>query len=56
MVCGSLNENGPHRLTYFNTWPPGGGSVWERLGNVALLERCVTGVDFEVSKAQAIPS
>lgn len=30
------SENGPHRLTY--AWSPAVGSVWGRLGSVALLE------------------
>jgi hypothetical protein len=36
---------------------PTGGTVWERSGGVALLEDvCHWQSDFEVSKAQAIPS
>jgi hypothetical protein len=30
--------NGSHRLIYLNTCPPVGGTVWEGLGGVALLE------------------
>ena len=54
--CGGLNENGPHRLTYFKTWSPGGGNVWKRLGNVVLFQEICYWVGFEVLKAQAIPS
>lgn len=37
MVCG-LNENGPHRLPYLNTWSPTGCATWGGLGGVALPE------------------
>ena len=36
--CGGLSENGPHRLMYLNTWSSIGGTVWEGLVGVALLE------------------
>lgn len=42
------SENGPHRIMC--AWSPVVGTVWERLGSVALLEELW--VDFEVSKAQ----
>ena len=29
--CGSLNENGPHRLIYLNTWFQGGSSALGRI-------------------------
>lgn len=29
--CGSLNETGPHRFLYLNTWSPGGGTVLGRI-------------------------
>lgn len=31
-----LNEKGPHRLLYLNVCSVVGGTVWDRLGNVAL--------------------
>ena len=34
--CGGFNGNGLQRLTW--AWVPAGGTVWERLGGVALLE------------------
>ena len=35
---GGLNENGPNELRYLNTWYPVGGTVWEGLEGVFLLE------------------
>lgn len=35
---GGLNENGPNELMYLNTWYPVGGTVWEGLEGVFLLE------------------
>lgn len=37
-VCGSLNENGSHRLLYLNAWFTVGGTIWEGLKSVALLD------------------
>lgn len=37
-VCGGLNENGPQRFMSLNTWSHVGGTVWEELEGVALLE------------------
>ena len=36
-LAGSWNENGP--IANLNAWPPVGGTVWEGLGGVALLEK-----------------
>jgi hypothetical protein len=33
-----LNEDGPHRLICSNVWFPVGGTLWEGLGVVALIE------------------
>ena len=33
-----LNEYGPNRLVCLNAWSLVGGTVWEGLGGVALLE------------------
>lgn len=33
--CGGLNEDGPQRVIYLNTWSPVGGTSWEGLGGVA---------------------
>lgn len=38
IYSGGLNENGPHRFNCFNAWSPVGGTVWEGLREVALLE------------------
>jgi hypothetical protein len=35
---GSLNENGLHRLLCLKAWPSVGGTVWEGLRGVVLLE------------------
>ena len=55
-TCG-LDEKSSHRLIYLNTWSPVGGTVWEGLGNVALLEEvwpcwgmCVTGSALKFQK------
>jgi hypothetical protein len=54
-VCGTLNEINPHRLIYLNAWSLVDATVWERLGGVTLLRRCVTGrVGFKVSIGQQI--
>lgn len=45
----SLNVRFP--LNHYNWW-----TVEEGLGDVALLEKCVTRVGFEVPKAHARPS
>jgi len=40
-----------------NTWPPVGGTTWEGIGGVVLLEGvCQWGVGFDVSKAHAFLS
>ena len=36
--CGGWNENAHHRLVYLNTESPVGGTIWEGLGSVTLLE------------------
>jgi hypothetical protein len=46
--CG-LNENGPDKLVYLNTWSPVGRTVWEELGGMSLLEECIMGMLFPVS-------
>lgn len=51
------DENDPHRLRGLNPWSPVGGTTWEGLGDVALLEEVYhLGASFEVSKAHASPS
>ena len=37
-TCAGLDDNGLCRFVYLNTWFPVGGTVWEGLGDVALLE------------------
>ena len=57
--CGGLNENGLYRLMYLKTLSELGGTVWERLGGVALLEAVYHwggGADLEVSKAHPLHS
>ena len=54
--CGSLNENGPHRLVYLSAWSIVGRTVLEGLGGVALLEKVCHWLDFEFPKAHAITS
>jgi hypothetical protein len=52
-----LNENGPHRFIYLSAWSSVGGTLWEGLVGVALLEEvCHWGQASEVSKAQDILS
>lgn len=53
-----MNENAPYRLDYLNAYFLLGRTVWEGLGDVALLEEmCHWGqAGFEVSKVQAVPS
>lgn len=41
--------NDTHRFLCLNNWSPVGGSVWERLGVMA-LGKYITGVGFEISK------
>ena len=36
--CASLNENSSHMLICLNAWSLLGGTVWEGVGGVALLE------------------
>ena len=55
-ACDSLNENGPQRLLSLNTWPPVGGTVWEGLGHVALLEEvCQWGQALRFQNIGVIP-
>lgn len=54
-MCGGLDENGSHRLVCLNAPFPVSGTVWEGLGGVVLSEEVSLEVDFEVSKAHAIP-
>lgn len=50
--CGGLNANSPHRLIDLIKQFPGGVTVWEGLGGVALFEEMYHwDVGFEVSKA-----
>lgn len=37
--CGSLNENGPQRLLYLNTWYPVRGTIWEGWGGMSFLDK-----------------
>jgi hypothetical protein len=41
--CGGLNENGPQRFIHLNTWSLVGGSIWEVLEDIALLEEVCNG-------------
>lgn len=50
----SLNENGINRLTYLNTCATAGGTIWEILEGLALLEMCHWGVPCG-SKSHTIP-
>lgn len=46
-----MGRGHPQKLIYLNTWLLVGGTVWEELGGVALLEEGVSlEVYFEVSK------
>ena len=47
-----LNENGPHSLTYLNTWFQFGSTVWARLETVILGDVSLL-VSFEIEKAHA---
>lgn len=38
VLCAGLNEDDLHSLICLTAWSPVNGNVWERLGNVALLE------------------
>lgn len=38
-----LNENSFHKVIYLNTWSTVGGSVWEGLGGVTMLEKVCWG-------------
>lgn len=52
-----MNENGSHRLVYLKAYSLVGGTVWEVLRGMGLLEEaCHWGLGFEVSEAHAIPS
>jgi hypothetical protein len=51
-----LNEKDPNRFAYLNTWFPVGGSIWEGLGGVPLLEVCHWRQGFEISDGYAILS
>lgn len=47
-LCGGVNENGP-RGSCLHTWLLAGGTIWEGVGGVVLLEEmCYWGVSFEV--------
>lgn len=35
---GGLDENSPHRFKWLNAWQRVGGTIWERLGSVTLME------------------
>ena len=37
-ACEGLHENDPQRLMVLTAWSPFGGTVWDGLGGVALLE------------------
>jgi hypothetical protein len=52
---GSLNNNNPHRLIYLNTWSPVAQTVWEGLGDIALLKEVYHGA-VRFPEAQAISS
>jgi hypothetical protein len=46
-----------HRLIYFNSWSPVSGTIWERLGNMMLLEEmCYWGRALKFQKAHKILS
>lgn len=54
--CDGLNENGPKGLIYLKACATDGGTVWEGLAGVALLEAvCHLRVGVEVSKAHSRP-
>lgn len=38
MECGPLDENGPHKLIYLNSYSPGSGTAGEGLRDMSLLE------------------
>ena len=42
-ICGGLNDSGPHRLKYLDVWSLLGGTIWEGLWSVALLEEVCHG-------------
>lgn len=54
--CGAVSENGLPRYLWhihFRAWSPVGGTIWKRLGGVALPAEVLSpGVGFEVSKAR----
>ena len=56
--CGVLNEKGPHRLIYLNTWLSNGRTVWAELrGIYGLVGGSMSlGMGFKVSKAHVKPS
>lgn len=54
--CGGLNGNDPHRLTNFNTWSSGSGTIWKNWEVWPCQRKWVTGVDFEIlQKANSKP-
>lgn len=55
--CGDLNINGTQRLICLCNWLSVVGTVWEGLGDVALLKEGVSlGVGFEISKMSSLSS
>lgn len=38
MTCGDFSDNGSSRLLYLNSWSAVGGTTWDELGDMALLE------------------
>lgn len=50
MTCGygGVDKNGPHRLICLKTWSSINGTVWKKLGDVALLEVCQGALRFSV--------
>ena len=53
LVYSSLNEDGHQRLPYLNVHSLGGGTVWEGLEDVALLEEVCTRGGLGFSKAHS---
>lgn len=56
-MYGNLNENGPQRLRYLNTWPEVRETFWEGLISMVLLkEVCRSRWALGFPKATAVPS
>lgn len=51
----ALNENGPHRLRYVNSWFPVDGPVWEILGGMSLEKVCQWEWAFRLQKPVSFP-